>query len=536
MSPDLHGKNIIGGKLSAENSETFAATNPATGAALAPRFHTATTREVDAAVTAANAAFREYRRVAPDERAAFLERIADEIMALGDALIQRADAETALGEARLTGERLRTANQLRIFAALVREGSWVGARIDRALPDRKPLPRPDLRRMLIAIGPVAVFGASNFPLALSTAGSDTASALASGNPVIVKAHPSHPGTSELMAGAIVRAATSSRLPDGVFSMLHGGAEAGLALVRHPLLEAVGFTGSTGAGRALFDAAAARERPIPVYAEMGSINPVFVLPGALRERGAAIADGLTQSVTLGVGQFCTNPGLVVGLKGADLDAFVAGAAEKISAAPPASMLNAGICASFARGAARLASSPGVSVAGRSSGQPESARAEGAPTIFTTDARTFLKDASLAEEVFGPATLTVACGSREELESVARGLEGQLTATIHGTPDDLEEFRELISILEMKVGRLLFNGFPTGVEVCAAMQHGGPYPATSDSRCTSIGTAAIERFVRPICYQDFPEALLPSELRDANERGIWRLVDNEWTRGPIARERA
>ena len=486
--------------------------------------------EIDQAVDAADAAFFEYRAKTAEERAAFLERIADEIGALGEALIETAHQETALPVARLIGERARTVGQLRLFAGVVREGSWVEARIDTALPDRQPLPRPDLRRMLIPLGPVDVFGASNFPFAFSVAGGDTASALAAGCPVVVKAHPGHPATSELTAQAVRAAAAATGMPSGVFSLLHGGPTVGMRLVKHPKLQAVGFTGSQAAGRALFDAAAARPRPIPVYAEMGSVNPVFVLPGALAERGPQLAAALAQSVTLGVGQFCTNPGLVVGMQDTSFAGLRTQTAEAISQVVPGRMLYEGLCRAYGEGVARLTGAAGVRQEGRS--VAEAAPGQAGAFVFSTDAATFLADDTLAREVFGPSTLMVACGTPAELLAVAHGLEGQLTATVHGTPADLEAHRDLLSLLETKVGRLVINGFPTGVEVSPAMQHGGPYPATTDSRSTSVGTAAIGRFARPVCYQDFPPALLPVALQNANESGLWRLVNGEWTSDGIA----
>ena len=525
---ELHGLNIIGNSATAQGTETFTATNPATGSALGTTYHIATEAEVNRAVELAATAFPVYRSLPAEARTAFLERIGEEILALGDDLLTLANSETALPLPRLTGERARTVGQFKMFASLLREGSWVEARIDHALPDRQPLPRPDLRRMLLPLGPVAVFGASNFPFAFSVAGGDTASALAAGCPVIVKAHPAHPGTSELVARAIERAALVTGMPEGVFSMVHGMKEAGLTLVRHPKLEAVGFTGSLAAGRALFDAAAARPRPIPVYAEMGSVNPVFVLPGALAERGEKIAEGLAASVTLGVGQFCTNPGVVVGLQSENLTAFLLNAAERLSAAAPGTMLYPNIQKAFNEGAERLKSIPGVWAKTEPQTAADATKTQVNAMLFSTDATHFVSQHALREEVFGPASLLVACGTPDELESVADSLEGQLTATVHATVDDLKRYRGLISILETKVGRLLFNGFPTGVEPCAAMQHGGPYPATTDSRSTSVGTAAIQRFVRPLCYQDCPEELLPAELQESNPRNICRIVDTEWTR--------
>jgi 2,5-dioxopentanoate dehydrogenase len=524
---ELQGGNLIAGVVSSAGPRTFRGVDPTTAKELDPVFHEATEDEVDRALTAAAAAFPEYRRQSPDTIARFLEAIATEIEGLGDTLLQRARAETGLPEARLTGERGRTVGQLRMFADLVREGSWVDARIDRALPDRKPLPRPDLRRLLVPIGPVAVFGASNFPLAFSVAGGDTASALAAGNPVVVKGHPAHPGTSELAAHAIARAAAACGLPAGVFSMVHGtGAAVGLALARHRETRAVAFTGSLQAGRALFDAAAARPVPIPVFAEMGSINPVFVLPGALKARGTDIATAYVQSVTMGVGQFCTNPGLAVGLGGPELERFVADTGERVAQSAAGTMLHAGIADRFRSGVDTLQRVDGVRLASRSSA--ETAGAQASAVVFATEGQRLLDDARLHEEVFGPSTVVVSCDSREQLYEVARRLSGQLTATLHATPEDLAEHADLVDILREKAGRLVLNAFPTGVEVSPAMQHGGPFPATTDSRFTSVGTGAILRFARPVCYQGFPTEQLPPALRDDNPLKIWRTVNGNLTR--------
>ncbi len=525
----LHGKSFIGKEPSAEGRRSFLATNPATGATLEPHFREASLGEANRALSLAERAFTELRCRPPAERAAFLDRIADEILELGDALIERAVEETGLPSARIQGERARTVGQLRMFANLIREGSWVDARIDHAAPERKPAPKPDVRRMLVSIGPVIVFGASNFPLAFSVAGGDTASALAAGNPVIVKAHRAHPGTGELVARAILQAAEKTDMPDGVFSFLHGaGSELGAHLVRHPAAKAVAFTGSLSGGRALFDMAASRPEPIPVDAEMSSVNPVFVLPGALKARADELAAGLHQSVTLGVGQFCTNPGLLVGLKSDEWSLLTTRLKDLISSTSPGTMLHVGIREGYEAGTRNLASVSGVSVAARSSLAADAARTQAQAMLFTAEASTFLEKRELSEEIFGPSTLLLTCGSRAELESIARNLHGHLTATVQGTAQDLLEYAELVRILETKVGRLLFNGYPTGVEVCPSMHHGGPYPATSYSHFTSVGTAAILRFTRPLCYQGFPEEALPPELRDSNERGIWRLVDGQFGR--------
>ncbi|HEX4949344.1 MAG TPA: aldehyde dehydrogenase (NADP(+)) [Blastocatellia bacterium] len=524
----LHGKNIIGNSLSNVGASTFYSVNPANSEQLETTFFEATDAEIHQAVQLAEQAFHDYRARSKDERAAFLDRIADEILAQGDELLQRAHAESGLPLDRLTGERGRTMNQLKMFAALIREGSWVEASIDTAILDRAPVPKPDLRKMLIPLGPVAVFGASNFPLAFSTAGGDTASALAAGCPVVVKAHPAHPGTAELVATAIINAANATGMPEGVFSMVHGVSyQVSLSLVEHPLIKAVGFTGSFRGGKALFDAAARRPKPIPVYAEMGSVNPVFVLPGALRERGEVFAEGLKNSVTMGVGQFCTCPGLVVGLQSDELQQSVAKLASLMEAAPPATMLHSGILSAYEAGIEKLVASTAVAPV-RATAEADPAKTQARAAVFVTTGEDFLAHPQFSEEIFGPSTVVVSCASRAELESVANDLHGHLTATIHGTADDLREYKSLVSILENKVGRLLFNGFPTGVEVCPSMTHGGPYPATTDSRSTSVGTAAIKRFVRPLSYQSFPNEALPLELQDGNPLGIWRLVNGEFVK--------
>ena len=532
MSTALHGRSLIAGRPAQAGGRIFRAINPATSESLDPEFHEASPAGVDGAMESAAAAFHDYRERSGAERAHFLETIAGEIEGLGDTLLQRAGAETGLPAARLTGERARTCAQLRLFAQLVTEGSWVDARIDPALPDRQPLPRPDLRRMLIPIGPVVVFGSSNFPLAFSVAGGDTASALAAGCTVVVKAHRAHPGTSELVAGAITRAAASCGLPAGVFSLIHGsGATAGIAMVKHPAAAAVGFTGSHAAGRALFDAAAARPHPIPVFAEMSSINPVFLLPEAVRDRGAAIAQGLLNSFTLGVGQFCTKPGLIFLERGADADRFLAKLKELVGAAPCGTMLTGGIRDAFIENRERITALEGVQRLAQAGTPASSTRTEAGPSVATTSARRFVEERVLATEAFGPFTLVILAESRGELTACAAALEGQLTATLHGTAADLSPARPLIALLERKAGRIVINGFPTGVEVGHAMHHGGPYPATTDVRFTSVGTAAIHRFARPVCYQGLADDLLPPALQDANPLNLLRLVNGSPTRDPL-----
>ena len=524
----LHGLSIIAGALAQPAPSTFRAASPLDSRQLEPLFHEATDADADRALHHASEAFTLFRKASAESRAALLEAIAEEILAVGEDLLNRAHAESGLALDRLTGERGRTVGQLRLFAGLVREGSWCDARIDTALPDRKPVPKPDLRRMLIPLGPVVVFGASNFPLAFSVAGGDTASALAAGCPVIVKAHPAHPGTSELVGLAIQRAIEKCGLPAGIFSMLHGGAAIGLTLVRHPLTRAVGFTGSRAVGVALWKAANERPEPIPVFAEMSSLNPVFILPGALRERGAQIVEGLKMSVTMGVGQFCTKPGLVFGMGGGEFENFAEQFGQAIGSARPGTMLHAGIAAAYHRGLDRMEKIPGVVSLGLSDAEPDAAKTHGEPVVFATDANDFLLHRDLHEEVFGPYTLLITASTWAELDAAARSLEGQLTATLFATAEDLASASDLIAILERKVGRLLLNGFPTGVEVCPSMQHGGPFPATTDSRFTSVGTAAIGRFARPVCYQNFPADALAPELRDENPRGILRIVNGEYSR--------
>lgn len=527
---DITGANLIGGMPSIEAGSRFRAVNPSTGATLDPEFPEATSAEVDRAYAAAEAAFLTYGSAPAKQRAQFLRAIADELIALGATLIERANIETALPIPRLEGERGRTVGQLRLFADYIEEGSWVEARIDTGDASRQPLPKPDLRRMLIPLGPVAVFGASNFPFAFSVPGGDTASALAAGCTVVCKAHPAHPGTSELCAGAIARAAASTGLPAGVFSLLHGWThDVGLAMVRHPLAKAVGFTGSLRGGRAIYDAAAARPEPIPVYGELGSINPVFLLPSAAAERAEAIAQGLSIAITSGVGQFCTNPGVIVGMRGEQLDNVSGLLAERLGKVDAGVMLYEQLGIGFAK-AVTSAQSKGAEKLSQSADEPAGARAR--PTLLRVDAQTFLGERALQDEIFGPVSIVVVADSAAQLEAVAESLEGQLTATIHGTADELRAHSKLVAILQRKVGRLLFNGFPTGVEVGHAMQHGGPYPASTDSRSTSVGSAAITRFARPLCYQNFPSALLPVELQDENPANVWRLVDGATTREAIS----
>ncbi|MGC8469539.1 MAG: aldehyde dehydrogenase (NADP(+)), partial [Acetobacteraceae bacterium] len=459
--------------------------------------------------------------------ARFLEAIAAEILACGDGLILRAMAETGLPRTRLEGERGRTVGQLRLFAEVLRAGHWVGARIDHADPARTPLPRPDLRLRHIGVGPVAVFGASNFPLAFSVAGGDTASALAAGCPVVAKAHPAHPGTSEIVGRAVRAAAQACGMPEGVFSLVSGqGNEVGAALVADPRIKSVGFTGSRAGGMALVAIAARRAEPIPVHAEMSSVNPVFLFPGALALRAEQIARGFVASLTLGAGQFCTNPGLVFAVGGETLDRFLGAAGAALAAAPAQTMLTAGIHAAYGRGLARLEAAAGVAPFSRGAGA-ESPQA-GEARLYVVDSERFREQPALQEEVFGAAGIVVRCASVAEFAALAAGLEGQLTATLHLEEPDHAAAAALLPLLEAKAGRILCNGFPTGVEVAHAMVHGGPFPATSDARTTSVGSLAIERFLRPVCYQDLPAALLPEAVREHNPLGLWRLVDGTLAR--------
>ncbi|GAB3453966.1 aldehyde dehydrogenase (NADP(+)) [Massilia terrae] len=516
----LLGQALIGGQPVRGAGDSFRAFDPQRGEHIEPPFHSVSEEQVNQACVLAGAAFDAFRASSDAQRATLLEAIAGNILDLGDELIERAMAETGLPRARLEGERARTCNQLKLFAGLLREGSWCDPRIDPAMPQRAPLPRADLRYRLIGVGPVAVFGASNFPLAFSVAGGDTASALAAGCPVVVKAHSAHPGTSELVAHAVVAAVQGCGLPPGVFSLLPGsGSHIGQALVRHPAIQAVGFTGSRAGGTSLMATAAARRQPIPVYAEMSSINPVFLLPAALAARHDALAAGFAASLTLGVGQFCTNPGLVLGLEGPALDRFCAAAAQALGGSAAGTMLTAGIAASYQRGVQALAAQSEVStlVSTAHTG------CQGGPALFRAGAASFLAQESLSDEVFGPAALVIACRDLDEMRRVAEHLEGQLTATLHMNDADMDAAQALLPVLERKAGRIVTNGFPTGVEVAHAMVHGGPFPATSDGRSTSVGSAAIHRFLRAVCYQDLPQPLLPPVLRDANPAKVWRRRD-------------
>ena len=523
----FHGTSLIGFSRGRESGAPFHALNPATGLELPGAFHPAAAEEVARAAELAAAAFPVVAATSPASRAAFLRGIADELEAVRPDIVARMPLETALPEGRANGELGRTIGQLRMFADLVAEGSWVDARIETAQPDRAPVPKPDLRYLRVALGPVAVFGASNFPLAFSVAGGDTASALAAGCPVVAVGHYAHPGTSEIVAGAIQRAVQKAGLPEGTFSLLQGtGQTVGIPLVDHPTIKAVGFTGSRFAGLAIAQRAAARKEPIPVYAEMSSINPIVIRSHALANRRDALVAGLAGSVSLGVGQFCTNPGLVLLPKGPDAEAFIAAFAAAMDASKGGTALHAGIAKAYQDATSARSGHKDVQTLASTANDPASNRVN--PWVFRTTADALLADDSLSGEAFGPSTTLVTYASDAELTRVLATLEGQLTMTLQADAADHPVDGNVLQAMQSRCGRLIVNGFPTGVEVCAAMVHGGPFPATSDIRSTSVGTAAIERFARPFCYQDVPQALLPLAVQDGNPLGIWRLVNGERTK--------
>lgn len=525
---NLTGTQWIGSRESSESDDTFRAANPTIGEELEPAFYEATEGEINEAVSAAVEAFDAFRKSSPYARADFLEAIADETIALGDEFLERASAETGHPLPRCAAERDRAVFHTRQFAETIREGSWVDARIDTGDPAREPMAKPDVRSLLQAIGPVAVFGASNFPIAISVLGADTVSAFAAGCPVIVKAHPAHPGTCEMAARAILKAAERTGMPDGIFSLVHGRSVAvGTNLVQHPGIEAAAFTGSLAGGRALFDIAAARPRPIPFYAEMGSVNPVFLLPGALAERTEQIASGFAAALTQGVGQFCTNPGLVLGFESEAWDQFSELAAAKVADFAPATMLHAGIHSAYCNGIQHRIDDASLEILGKSATEPNADRAEAAAYLFGTTQQGLLDDPTLLDELFGPVSTLTKCDDRAGMIAIAEKLEGSLSATIHGTEEDLAEYSDLVAVLQKKTGRLIFNGYPVGLEVCHSIHHGGPYPAATHSHFTSVGTRTILKFTRPVCYQDWPDNLLPAELQDINPRGVMRLLNGERT---------
>ncbi|MFC4626988.1 aldehyde dehydrogenase (NADP(+)) [Promicromonospora alba] len=519
---ELTGHSIVAGAPLAGSAGTFAGQDPATAQALEPAYSLLDDAQVARATAAAQEAFASFSTLAPEPHARFLEQIADNIDAIGPDVVARAMQETGLPAARLTGEVARTTGQLRLFAQVVRQGDHRGVRIDPALPDRTPLPRADIRQRKVPLGPVAVFGASNFPLAFSTAGGDTASALAAGCPVVVKAHNAHPGTAELVGRAVTDAVAECGLHPGIFSLVYGpGNAVGKALVTDPAIQAVGFTGSRGGGLALVAAAAARPVPIPVYAEMSSINPTILLDGALAGDVDSLAAAYLTSVTGSSGQLCTAPGLVFVPDGERGDAFVEAAGRAAAAAAGQTMLTAGIAEAWQQGVDALAAQEGVRLVG--AGSPGSTRNAPAPAVFASAVPTLLSNPVLQAEIFGAASLVVRYADAAELLAAVERLEGQLTVTLHLTEDDRETATALLPVLERKAGRILANGWPTGVEVGHAMVHGGPFPATSDSRSTSVGTLAIERFLRPVAYQNLPEYLLPEPVQPDNPWHLTRRVD-------------
>ncbi|PHR71567.1 MAG: aldehyde dehydrogenase (NADP(+)) [Lutibacter sp.] len=526
----ITGKNYIGNNLIAEGNKTYKTFNPQLNIENESVFTEATSEEIDLAVKLATKAYKKFSKTSGIRKAVFLNAIADEILALDDELIQTYCSETGLPEGRAKGERGRTVGQLRTFAKLVEDGSWVEATIDTAQPDREPMARPDVRKMMMPLGPVVVFGASNFPLAYSTAGGDTAAALASGCPVIVKSHPMHAGTGELVASAIIKAAEKTGMPNGVFSNLNSsGIEVGQKLVMHPQVKAIGFTGSIRGGRALYDMAAQREEPIPVFAEMGSVNPVIMLPTALQNRGEELAKTYASSITLGTGQFCTNPGLILGIKGEELSDFVANLSKDILEIDPSCMLHPNIKGAYEVNKTTILSQDKINVTAEFTKDVQSNYAK--QVVATVEGSTFLANTKLHQEVFGPFSIVVQCEDSDELEEILSKLEGQLTGTVIGDNNEVSEYSEVVSALQNRVGRIIFNGVPTGVEVCPSMVHGGPYPASTDSRFTAVGVSSIKRWVRPFSYQDWPNDLLPDELKNENPLEILRSVNRELTTSKI-----
>ncbi|MFY0594121.1 aldehyde dehydrogenase (NADP(+)) [Roseivirga sp.] len=525
----ITGKNYIGNDASSNGNEVLKAYNPADGSTFTEDFFAATPEEINAAVEKAQEAFGTYKAISYEKRAQFLETIAEEIMSLGDTLLERASGESGLPLGRFQGERGRTCNQLKMFAGVLRDGSWLDVNIDTAILDRQPIPKVDLRKIQIPLGPVAVFGASNFPLAFSTAGGDTASALAAGNPVIVKGHEAHLGTNDLVSQAVLRAVEKCGMPDGTFSMVNGGISAGQQLVKHPKVKAVGFTGSLRGGRAIFDLANQRPEPIPVYAEMGSTNPSFLMPDKLSSDPEGLGNTFANSVALGVGQFCTSPGLLIGVKSTALDQFIETLSKNLAAKEAVTMLNEKISTSYYAHRGTIIEQTGVEIIGEDANPGSN---KGKPLTAKVSAAAFLENPKLHEEIFGPFTMVVACEDTSEMLAVANAMHGQLTGTMVATENDMEKHSEVADALSVKVGRILFNGVPTGVEVCHSMQHGGPYPASTDQRTTSVGTAAISRFARPISYQNWPDHLLPDALKNNNPLNIWRTINGTLTKAAVS----
>ena len=526
----ITGENHIGNQRSAMGDKTYTTFNPKLNIENNQRFTEATSKEINQAVDLASEAFKTFNKKSGQEKANFLRAIADEILAMGDELIALYQSETGLPEGRAKGERGRTMGQLTSFAAMLEEGSWVEATIDTADLDRKPIPKQDIRKMMVPLGPVVVFGASNFPFAYSTAGGDTASALAAGCPVICKSHPMHAGTGEMVSEAIIRAAKKTNMPNGVFSNLNSsGIEVGIELVTHPGVKAVGFTGSIQGGRALYDIAGQRDEPIPVFAEMGSINPVVLLPEAIQKRGEDIAKTYAGSITLGTGQFCTNPGLILGIKSESLTNFINTLSTEIVKLEPSCMLHPNIIGNYERNKQNVLQQGGLTV--KADYQEDVAVNYARQTIVTVEGTTFLNNTTLHQEVFGPFSMVVECNDATELENVINHLEGQLTGTILGENEELKNYSAVVDALQNRVGRIIFNGVPTGVEVCPAMLHGGPYPSSTDSRFTAVGIHAVKRWVRPFSFQSWPNELLPNELKDENPLGITRFVNGQNSKNKI-----
>jgi len=526
----ITGKNLIGYSLSGKSNKIFTGQGGSVKE-INVVFHEADAEEIHQAVTKANAAFNIYRHFSSERKIAFLENIALKLAASKDSIIKITAQETLLSLNRLEGEMQRTINQIKLFANLLKEGSWVNAIIDTANPDRLPLPKPDIRQMQIAIGIVGVFGASNFPFAFSVAGGDTVSALAAGCAVVYKAHPGHPATSELVGNTIIDAAKETEMPEGIFSLLQGAShESGINLVEHPLIKAIAFTGSFAGGKALYNAASKRDEPIPVYAEMGSINPVFILPEIIAQNSSALADKLAASNTLSAGQFCTNPGVIISLESKKTDEFLSHFASDITNASAECMLTDKIWKGYYTGIEKLSAMADVKI--MTSNLKEEKENVAVPYMFKTPASVFLQNDELLEEVFGPSSVHVIAGNKNDLFAIAEKLQGQLTVSVWGTDNDLTNYHDLLKILELKAGRIICNGVPTGVEVTHAMVHGGPYPATTDSRTTSVGTNAIYRFTRAVCYQSYPQNLLPGALQNENPLKIWRKVNGEFTRESIS----
>ena len=523
----LTGKNFIGNKLSSSGNVTFQTFNPELNKKNDQIFYEASNDEIEESIDLAKNAFEDYKNTNPQERSKFLNSIADEILSISDELLEVYCSETGLPAGRSRGELKRTIGQLRSFADLVLDGSWVEASIDTAIPEREPMPKPDLRKMMMPLGPVVVFGASNFPLAYSTAGGDTASALAAGCPVIVKSHPMHAGTGEIVASAIISAAKKNNMPDGIFSNLNSkDISVGVKLVNHPNVKAVGFTGSLKGGRSIYDLASKRDTPIPVFAEMGSTNPIIIMPAKIKNDYEDLAVKFAKSITVGSGQFCTNPGMIISIKGNELNRFIESLSLELKKIEPSCMLHPNILEAYNSNANQTISNKDVEIFYQS----DLINKENYPKhiLATVDSNTFIQNRNLHHEVFGPFSLIIKCNDMNDLRKVIFSIQGQLTGTIIGEKDEIYQNKDLIDLIGSRVGRIIFDGVPTGVEVCPSMLHGGPYPATTDSRFTAVGTNSIQRWVRPFSFQDFPDELLPDELKNNNPLNIKRTVNGVITR--------